>query len=231
MNISALRVQWITAERADPGVVAQGIWDAFIPRLDGYAGQTLRPTRLWTVDQNKRPTPPYLQGAFPVSAIYGDDKHFAPMLWTKPRPGYRCWVLEVTVNPTKRDNVERTWQYLMWAGERMIDVIKADTTNIYPCDSSGAHWLREDGLPTYFSPWTWLRRSAHPPELIAAIQSLPDCQVSELEGGVLVRALEHYTDRPTQRFLDAVAELPVSPPWRYHQPSFKVFRHGEEVTD
>jgi hypothetical protein len=231
MNISSLFVRWVTTESADPSTVAQGIWDAFIPRLDGYAGMTLRPYLSWAANPNERPTSDYLRGAYPISAIYDNHRRFAPALWARERPGYRIWELAVRVNPMKRDEVETTWQYLTWAGVRMIDVVKANAADVYPLDSSDAIGLREDGLPRYFSPWTWLRRSAHAPDLVEAVQSLPDCQVSELEGGVLVRALEHYTDRPTQRFLDALAELPVSPPWRYHQPSFKVFRHGEEVTD
>ena len=80
--------------------------------------------------------------------------------------------------------------------------------------------LRDAHVPRTFAPWTYVSLEGLGGDVVAELRGLPDCTIREVANGIVIEAVEDIHSPPTQRFVDAVAELPVEPRATYKHLTF-----------
>ncbi|MCP5060089.1 MAG: hypothetical protein GY937_25585 [bacterium] len=118
----------------------------------------------------------------------------------------------------------RIWSYLVRTADAVTRALKprcATLGGLLTSDNPAAV-LRDEHVPRTFAPWTYVSLEGLGDDVVAGLRGLPDCTIREAANGVVIEAVEDVHSPPTQRFVDALAALPVVPRVTYKDLTFPV---------
>ena len=127
--------------------------------------------------------------------------------------------LSVTVPYWPRNRAEFTaaWEFARTLASRLVDRMDPHYALIYGIGGA-THRTNGSGLPSLFTPWTWLSDSATTGPLYKELQALPDAIVDTHHRGLLIRPVPDWYGRPSNAFLEALSRLNVDDEIRLDMP-------------
>lgn len=116
----------------------------------------------------------------------------------------------------------RIWDYMARTANAAISALKPRCATLGGLLTSDNRTtvLKDVHVPRTFAPWTYLSLEGLEDQVVNGLKGLPDCRIREAVNGIVIEAVDNVHSHPTQRFINAVAALPIEPRATYKHLTF-----------